>query len=477
MTAQRLCPVLVLLVGSTAGAQPATTAELVFRARQILVKHCAECHGEKPTPSTLGLLDHAQLLAKTNPVPLVRAREASASQVLDLIEEGSMPPGDRAKVSPADAKILRAWIEDGAKAYPIRFDDEFAYATILADVEKLPAADLKNTRYLTLHHLAADGSNADLMTARTDFVAGVKSVINRGAPGPVPLDPTHTVFRLDIGKADWGQKRFTRLDNRAKAVDDPLGDLFDVVLLEYPYAVIPRRSDAFDQLTQRFLAKVEQVRPFVFVRGDWFVSTVTTAPLADDLRELIAPIPPGLSHPKPRVARKTDAAPAPEGADPIPALDAWYGLDPAAHPKSPPGFTTDTYDRPGDRVRRQFVPGDQLSLRFGADADAYFQFVWIDGSNTITPSLVEQTLAGKRGVKFLPDEKTDVLRFEGTGKERFLVYAAPHKFAEGAVWRAIGGTTERYVHPFFKIKQEGGISKEDLRIARKTVPIEIAPKK
>jgi len=477
-------PALVLLlVGSTAVAADSTAADLAVRARQILVKHCSECHGEKPNPSTLTVVDHAKLLGAKGPVTLIRPGATSGSQVVELIEEGSMPPGDRAKVSKEDAKILRDWIESGAGQYPIRFDDEFAYRTILEDVKKLPAADIKNTRYLTLHYLAADGSNADITTARKDFIAGVQSVIKKNAPGPEPLDATQTVFRLDIAQSDWGSKAFTRLNNKGGQVGNPLGNLFDVVLLEYPYGVIPRQSAAFDELVPLFLAKAEQVRPFAFVRGDWFVDTVTTAPLADDLHELMRrfkSVPPGLSTPKPPLARRPEAAATPPDVVALPALDAWYGPDPPAHAESPANFTTDTYDRSMNQVKRQFVHGDRFRLRYGADVDAYFQYLWIDAVNMITPSTVEDVKAKARGEKSLPDEPTDFVRFEGDGKEKFRVYAAQHKFPEGEAWRLRNGKMERYVHPFFAIKEVDGkisVSTDDAKIARKTIPSEIAPKK
>jgi mono/diheme cytochrome c family protein len=483
MRSQRFALAVVLVVGSTAGAQSATTADLVFRARQILVKHCAECHGEKPAPSTLGVLDHAQLTRAKEPVSFVRAGDTSASQVIDLIEEGSMPPGDRAKVSPADAKILRAWIESGAKAFPIRFDDEFAYQTILADVKKLPAADLKKMRYLTLHHLAADGANADFKAVRAEFLAGVKSVIKKDAPGPEALDSAETVFRLDIEKSDWAHKRFTRVDDKTgDPTGDPLGNLYDVVLLEYPHGVVPHQSAAFSELVPLFLAKAEQVRPFAFVRGDWFVDTVTTAPLADDLHELmkrVVPVPPGLSAPKPPIARRTEPVAAAPDVVALPALDAWYGPDPAAQPGAPPGFTADTYHQSLNQVRRVFEDGGQLRLRYIADPETYFQYLWIDATNMITPSDVGRQRPKTQGEKTLPDTRRGLI-FEGNGKEKFWVYASPHKFADGQLWRARSSKIERYVHPFFAFKQTDGkviISTDDVKIVRKTIPIEITPKK
>src|SRR5688500_10478872 len=94
-----LC-VVALAASVASGQAPATAkkADLTVKARRILVEHCSACHGEKPSPSTLGVLDHGQLLRSDGIVPFIRPGDPKASQALALIEEGSMPPGRLAKV-------------------------------------------------------------------------------------------------------------------------------------------------------------------------------------------------------------------------------------------------------------------------------------------------------------------------------------------------------------------------------------------
>ena len=59
---------------------------------------------------------------------------------------------------------------------------------------------------------------------------------------------------------------------------------FDLILLEYPYGVVPTSSEVFTRLADEFLGPASQVRPLAFVRADWFIAAVTRPPLFEDLR-------------------------------------------------------------------------------------------------------------------------------------------------------------------------------------------------
>jgi serine/threonine-protein kinase len=103
---------------------------------------------------------------------------------------------------------------------------------------------------------------------------------------PKPIDsPVDTVFVVDIRKLGWQRRPFTRLRD-GKGVGPSHLNLFDLVLLEYPYAVLYEGSPTFDDLAREFLAPADQVRPVVYVRADWFVSVATQPPLYEDLLQL-----------------------------------------------------------------------------------------------------------------------------------------------------------------------------------------------
>jgi hypothetical protein len=464
---------LVFLFASSALAQKLSPADLAIRSRAILAKHCTECHGDKPTRSELQVLDHSHW-KKERSVPLVRPKDPTASQVLDLIEEGSMPPGKHPKLRAEEVAVIRDWVASGAAAYPVRFDDEFAHAKILADVQKYEPDDTASFRYLSLHHLAADGSNADLQKARTEFLTAVMSVLRAGAEVQ-PIDPTETIFKIDLQTAGWHHLLFKKIDKKGLDGGPADGNLFDVVLLEYPHAVIPENSPAYEKLGAAFLKPARQVRPIAFVRGDWFAEITTTSPLADDLSELIGRIevvvPPGLLRPKPASTKKPASVPGAIGA-----LDAWHGSDPNG-PSSVKGLKVGILDFTKKQPRSRFQPDDRFWLRVSADEPMYFQYIWVNSIGEInTPGEV-------RSYDPTDGPKDIVLPLEGglndeLGKERVIVFAAPREFKPAEGWRARHETKtiERFIHPLLPLKPKGEGYVPDIesaKVSRLTVTIEI----
>jgi hypothetical protein len=410
--------------------------------------------------------------------------------VLELIEEGSMPPGRHAKVPADEIELLREWVASGAAAYPVRFDDAFAHEAILADVKKSDADDVRFFRYLSIHHLA-DAPTGDLTKARPDFLTALRSVLKPGAVPPQPINPTATIFRIDLRDAGWDDKPFVKVDGEGKEDGPAKANIFDLVLLEYPHAVLPTESVVFAELGQRFLGPADQVRPVPFVRGDWFVDNVTTSPLADDLRKLIelaAEVPSGLKDPKPR---PSIAVAATVGA--IPAVDAWHGRDPTGESSvkglkvettedSPvKGLKVETIDFSLNKVRDKFYPDERFRLRITADEDMFFEVIWVDSKQKVDTRLpVKEYKSGKPWEIPLPLDGG--LSGEEFGQERLMVFAcARAEFAPAEVWRAKNTKIERIVHPFFKLKNgPGGLVPDlvDAKVTRRTATITILdPKK
>ena len=144
-------------------------------------------------------------------------------------------------------------------------------------MEQAAAADVPYYRYLTLHHLASDKSPiTDLIKSRTEFLAALKTITKAGSPAPQAVDATQTVFRIDLHNAGWNHKPFNKLDNTGMVAGPAEGTLFDVVLMEYPFGVLPTGFKESEKLGEKFLVPARQVRPFAFVRGDWFVEASTT---------------------------------------------------------------------------------------------------------------------------------------------------------------------------------------------------------
>ena len=112
MHARSLSLALVLVFVPAAVAQKPTAADLTIRSHAILTKHCAGCHGDKPVRGNLKVLVHGEMI-KNHPVALIQPKNPTASQVLELIEEGSMPPGKYAKVPEQEVAVLREWVASG----------------------------------------------------------------------------------------------------------------------------------------------------------------------------------------------------------------------------------------------------------------------------------------------------------------------------------------------------------------------------
>ena len=157
--------VLVLLASSAfvRADEPLTRREkgdLAIRARAILKKHCFECHGGPDSRGTIQVLDYSKLVASgPNPVPFVAPNRAKASQIVQFLEDGSMPPGDRPRPTQEEIQTVKDWIGATAPSYPRAFDDRTTLQEILNDLQKHPEA-APNLRYFSLAHLVRD--DADL---------------------------------------------------------------------------------------------------------------------------------------------------------------------------------------------------------------------------------------------------------------------------------------------------------------------------
>ena len=61
-------------------------------------------------------------------------------------------------------------------------------------------------------------------------------------------------------------------------------NVMDAILLSYPYGANPDHSKTFPELEKGFLGTASQIRPIVYVRGDWLVGAMLHEPVDPDLR-------------------------------------------------------------------------------------------------------------------------------------------------------------------------------------------------
>ena len=127
-------PVWASLLLPTARAGDARAdAELVCEVQEILHHHCRRCHIEA-AKGGVRVLDRTLLVRHRQ---VVQPCAPDASELLDLVEGGSMPPGNLPKVPREDQRLLRKWIEVGAPALPGQGDDSFILWSIARDWGRL----------------------------------------------------------------------------------------------------------------------------------------------------------------------------------------------------------------------------------------------------------------------------------------------------------------------------------------------------
>jgi serine/threonine-protein kinase len=173
---------------------------------------------------------------------------------------------------------------------------DYVFQVILDDLRRMEDKDQKRfARYFSIAHLVDAGVNASELELHRKALAKAINHLSRGRDLVVPraVDGQKTVFAVDIRRLGWQKQPFTAWKyqgDRWATSRSPL-NLFDLVLLEYPYGVIPGKSKAFQDLVTEYLLPAGLVHPLPYVRADWFVSVATQAPLYEDLLRLPLDLP------------------------------------------------------------------------------------------------------------------------------------------------------------------------------------------
>jgi len=308
----------LLLIAVPASAQPAAQerSDLVLRARAILKSHCSECH--KPGGQSFDILDHA-VLTGPHPVPFVDLKKGGRSQVVEFLEDGSMPPAGRPRPSQEDIGALKAWIAAGAPVYPKAFDDAMVAAAVEADWRTRKPAE--NQRYVSFANLIeSNPSLAGLREQESKLRAALQSATSgKRAVELAPVDPAGTVYRLDVKKLGWIEPdQFVEIDPRGAPGNPSELLAVDLVSLEYPFAVIePAR-----------FAKLLPKSRHAILRGDWLIEALAPgSPLAADLRAMAELADAKPDDPPPGVKVSFAKLNAPTANGTHPPLTAWYAED------------------------------------------------------------------------------------------------------------------------------------------------------
>ncbi len=276
---------------------------LPARAKEVFRVHCLGCHGGGgKVNGGVKILDRDLLLRKAKVVP-GSAEDSLLFQLLTATDESAMPPGGQPRLGGEEIEVVRAWIVEGAKPFPADVDApagagvdpalaklvgvDYVLKAILKDVRALKVDDRPFARYFSVNHLLTGGATRDELDLQREALAKAINHLSREAAvvRPEPIEPSATVFRVDLRALGWDTRPFEVVrDGKAAGKGRP--DLFDLALLEYPYGVTFESSETFDALADEFLRPAGQVRPVPYVRADWFVSTATQPPLYEDFLRL-----------------------------------------------------------------------------------------------------------------------------------------------------------------------------------------------
>jgi len=291
-----MAPALFVLF-ALAEPPPASAQELGLadRAQAFLKRYCFDCHGGPNDQGTrfTNALDPKVLLAKpANPkkqpfvVPgdpknsLVWLMGGKASVDKDGKATYRMPPDD-AELKPGDDErtILEQWIQAGAEfpkatgRTPAFIDDAAALTAIrdhLRDPKKVLPADRPFQRYITLVHLHNNRSISDdqLRIHR----AAVSKLLNslsreREIARPEAIDAgSEVILHVDLRAYGWEPDEWVEVEKA------------------YPYGVLHVQDRELLEIEQE-IARLTATR-LAYLRGDWFVATVSRAPLYDRLLRL-----------------------------------------------------------------------------------------------------------------------------------------------------------------------------------------------
>jgi hypothetical protein len=264
---------LCLPAGPVAAQAPDRKAvEQGFHVKHILRKYCLECHaqrgpGEAPKAG-LRVLDRDLL---------VGARHV----LIDLIQGGSMPPGDHRKVQPAELDSLRQWVVNGVPRLPPDCDREYVLWSIAQDLSKLDRETVPYVRYISFNHLRdEDGPSGGELAARQGELKELLNGLHNGPPlGELQnVDPYYrSVVRIDLRQLGWHVPPYPKVKS---------WNLYDLLLLEYRDAELPADSPLFAEIHD-FLKQAAQVRPVPYLNGDWLIGALKSSPLQEDFRQTL----------------------------------------------------------------------------------------------------------------------------------------------------------------------------------------------
>jgi len=247
--------------------------ELPAKAAEILNDYCFRCHRGDGSSSGRYSFNarHASTMVDES---MVIAGDAEESELIRAVSQGRMPPKNQSglpRPSADEIKILRQWVDAGAKEFPAPQRRPFmtlhaVMKRIMDHNQSLEQRVRKDVRYFTLANLYNDPS-ADERQLRMTRAALAKALNSLSwEPNlviPKAIDPEETIYAVDISKLGWRREHWAAL------------------VADYPYEIDPEALD--NNASGDEAAKLRQYdddmarlngndRMLRHVRADWFIS-------------------------------------------------------------------------------------------------------------------------------------------------------------------------------------------------------------
>lgn len=285
-------------------ADSADEAKLGAKVKEIFRSRCLECHGGSAEQGGVDVLDVAHLREMEFATP----GKPDASLIYEILleedEDARMPMGQPA-LEASEIALIRKWIVAGAKDFPADVvgaeadpaqmekyrDPDYLFQQILDHQRSLPLQDRYSIRYFSSHHLLVGGATHEELERQRDALFKAinhLSYQHQLVYPEVVNGDVGTLFAVDLRKLNWHR---TVAKSESGAENSQSLNNHDLVLVEYPYAIVYEASQTYDLLAQEYLRPSKMVRPVPFVRIDWFCSTATLPPLYHDLLQLPRTLP------------------------------------------------------------------------------------------------------------------------------------------------------------------------------------------
>jgi serine/threonine-protein kinase len=240
------------------GRTRVTATEMPMGVYSILQARCSMCHtyGQRDPSGWGSVLDLSRMISADIVVP----GDPDHSRMWNRIAVRADMPFNGARLSPAELTVLRAWISNIGRPLSRARSNEEILDIIVDDQARNRNND---TRYISFAHFTDEKRAGDeLRVAATVANMIVNSVSRRSALVQLKaIDADKTIFKFRLSQLGWDERDWDRVTSF------------------YPYCLRSNRSQHRDVYN-----RLNTEAPYV--RGDWFIATVTRPPLYYDVLQL-----------------------------------------------------------------------------------------------------------------------------------------------------------------------------------------------